>query len=83
MRIDMERGLNADMAVRNLRPAIFFKRRAAVINQLCSFELDDLLTMQNAVASAIFQTRKLPDLFEAIISRTLLSLSRNARSKLQ
>jgi DNA polymerase III subunit delta len=83
LRMDMERGLNADMAVRNARPAIFFKRRTAVINQLRNFDLDDLVSMQTTVANAIFQTRKLPDLFEAITSRTLLSLSRNARSKSQ
>jgi DNA polymerase III subunit delta len=82
LRLDMERGSNADMAVRNARPPIFFKRRNAIISQLRKFELNDLIAMQQSVSEAMFQTRKLPDLFEAVTNRTLLSLARTARSKL-
>ena len=82
LRMDMERGMNAEMAVRNTKPAIFFKRRNAFIAQLRNFELQDFIEMQQAVSAAMFQTRKLPDLFEALTSRTLLSLARTARSKL-
>jgi DNA polymerase III subunit delta len=82
LRMDMERGMNAELAVRNTKPAIFFKRRNAFTAQLRSFELQDLIEMQQAVSAAMFQTRKLPDLFEALTSRTLLSLARTARSKL-
>ncbi len=82
LRMDMERGMNAEMAVRNTKPAIFFKRRNAFTAQLRNFELQDLIEMQQAVSAAMFQTRKLPDLFEALTSRTLLSLARSARSKL-
>jgi DNA polymerase III subunit delta len=83
LRLDMERGSNADMAVRNAKPPIFFKRRSNIIKQLRKFDLADLILMQQAVADAMFQTRKLPDLFEAVTNRTLLSLARTARTKLQ
>jgi DNA polymerase III subunit delta len=82
LRLDMERGANADMAVRNARPPIFFKRRPAIMSQLRKFDLIDLLAMQQAVSDAMFQTRKLPDLFDAVTNRTLLSLARTARAKL-
>lgn len=82
LRMDMERGLSAEMAVRNTKPAIFFKRRNAFMVQLRNFEMQDLIDMQQSLSAAMFQTRKMPDLFEAITSRALLSLARNARSKL-
>jgi DNA polymerase-3 subunit delta len=82
LRMDMERGMNAEMAVRNSKPAIFFKRRSAFMAQLRNFELQDLLDMQQTVSAAMLQTRNLPDLFEALTSRTLLSMARSARSKL-
>jgi DNA polymerase III subunit delta len=82
LRMDMERGMNAETAVRNAKPVIFFKRRNAFAAQLRNFDLQDLITMQQSVSAAMFQTRKMPDLFEAIVSRTLLSLARSARAKL-
>lgn len=81
LRMDMERGMNAEMAVRNAKPMIFFKRRNAFMAQLRNFELQDLTNMQQSVSAAMFQTRKLPDLFEAITSRALLALARTARSR--
>ncbi len=82
LRMDMERGLNAEMAVRNTKPTIFFKRQSAFIAQLRTYDLQHLLDMQQTVSAAMFQQRKLPDLFEAVISRTLLSLARSARARL-
>jgi DNA polymerase III subunit delta len=82
LKMDMERGQTADMVVRNTKPAIFFKRKSAFIAQLRSFELQELIDMQQMISAAMLQTRKQPDLFEALVSRTLLSLARTARSKL-
>jgi DNA polymerase-3 subunit delta len=79
LRGDMERGLNADMAVRNAKPMIFFKRRSAIVNQLRSFDIEQLTTMQQSISAAMFQTRKMGDLGDAITSRALLSLARGAR----
>lgn len=81
LKLEMERGQNAEAVVKNTKPAIFFKRKNAFISQLRNFDLQELLDMQQIVTNAMFQTRKLPDLFEAIVSRTLLSMARSARVK--
>lgn len=81
LRIEMERGMNADTAIRNAKPPIFFKRKGAYINQLRILSLDDLIQIQNTILDASLQARKFGDLSEAINSRTLLSLARLCRSK--
>jgi DNA polymerase III subunit delta len=81
LRSDMERGLSADLAVRNAKPMIFFKRRNAVATQLRQFSVDMLVDLQQTLAAAIFQSRKSADLFDAITNRTLLSIARSVRSR--
>ena len=80
-RAAMDAGANADSALRSARPPIFFKRQANVLGQLRKFDSGDLMSMQNALSSAIFQTRKTADLSDSIIGRALLSIARLARSK--
>jgi DNA polymerase III subunit delta len=77
----MDGGPNADTVVRGARPPVFFKRQSAVVSQLKKFDATDLLSMQQSLAAATFQTRKNADLSDAITSRALLSLARLARSK--
>ena len=77
----MDGGANADTAVRGARPPIFFKRQSAVISQLKKFDAPELLSMQQSLAAATFQTRKNADLADAVAGRALLSLARLARSK--
>ncbi len=77
----MDGGANADTAVRGARPPIFFKRQLAVISQLKKFDAPELLSMQQSLAAATFQTRKNADLADAVAGRALLSLARLARSK--
>jgi DNA polymerase III subunit delta len=77
----MDGGPNADTVVRGARPPIFFKRQSAVVSQLKKFDATDLLSMQQSLAAATFQSRKNADLSDAITSRALLSLARLARSK--
>ena len=80
-RAAMDGGASADTAVRSARPPIFFKRQAKVLAQLRKFDSSDLMSMQSALSASTFQTRKFADLADSIISRTLLSLARLARSK--
>lgn len=80
-RAAMDGGLSADSALRAARPPIFFKRQNTVLSQLRKFDGAELMSMQTALSSAIFQTRKNVDLADAITSRALLSLARLARSK--
>jgi DNA polymerase III subunit delta len=77
----MDGGAITENAVRGARPPIFFKRQSAVISQLKKFDAPELLSMQQSLAAAIFQTRKNADLADAVASRALLSLARLARSK--
>ena len=80
LQMDAERGIAIDMALRNARPSIFFKRHNAFRAQLRKFDLSALMVMQQTVVTAILQGRKHAELWEAITSRTLLSLARSARS---
>lgn len=77
----IDSGANADTAVRGARPPIFFKRQTAVTSQLRKFDASELMSMQQSLAAAIFQSRKNADLGDAITSRALLSVARLARSK--
>ena len=78
-RREMALGATADGVLRNARPPVFFKRRAALLAQLNRLSLDDLLALQDMLSSAILQSRKSADLSQAIISRCLLSMARLAR----
>jgi DNA polymerase III subunit delta len=77
----MDGGANADTVVRGARPPIFFKRQSAVISELKKFDGPELISMQQSLATAIFQTRKNADLADSVTSRALLSIARLARSK--
>lgn len=77
----MDGGANADSVVRSARPPIFFKRQSAMVSQLRKFDAAELMSMQQSLAAATFQSRKNADLADAITSRALLSLARLARSK--
>ena len=79
LHIEMERGGTIDMVVRNSKPTIFFKRHNAFKSQLRKFDLETLIVMQQSIATAILQSRKQADLWEAITGRALLSLARSAR----
>ena len=81
LRAEMERGSTAEIAIAAAKPPIFFKRKPPLLNQLRKFSMKDLLEIQEAFSSAIFQSRRLADLGEATVNRTLLSIARLARSK--
>ncbi len=82
MRADMDNGASSDVVVRNAKPPIFFKRQAAVKLQLRNLDLQALTTLQEAVSTAILQSRKFPDLANAITSRSLLSVARSVATRL-
>ncbi len=63
------------------RFGIFFKRRHIVATQLRQWDLDELLKAEEKICHAILQTRQHAALEEAIISRTLLALSRSVRGR--
>ena len=81
LRAEIERGSSVESAIASARPPIFFKRKPALISQLRRFSMIDLIEIQEAFSAAIFQSRKMADLAEATVNRTILSIGRLARSK--
>ena len=81
-RSEMENGTLADSVLRNAKPPIFFKRKNAVLAQLRSLSLEDVVNLQETLQAAILQSRKLADLSAAILSRALLAIARLCRSKI-
>ena len=79
--VDMERGLNADSAVRGAKPPIFFKRKPVIIDQLKRISLQNLMDIQAAVQETTLLSRKNADLSEAINSRALLAIARQCRAR--
>ena len=79
--MDMERGMNADSALRGAKPPIFFKRKSAIIDQLKRISLQNLIDIQAAVQETTLLSRKNADLSDAINSRALLALARQCRSR--
>lgn len=81
LRMEMQRGVNADTALRNAKPPIFFKRKPAMMKQLRNLELEDLLVIQEHIQAATLQARKLASLSESINARALLTITRLCRAK--
>jgi DNA polymerase-3 subunit delta len=79
MAVQISQGSSTDSVVHAPRFGIFFKRRASVSQQLRTWDVDALLGAAEKINGAILQTREYPDLDGAIVSRTLLALSRSAR----
>jgi DNA polymerase-3 subunit delta len=79
LRLEVDRGRSVNEVVRSARPPIFFKKVNAMTRQLQVWDSDSLATASSSIAVAVLQTRELPPLDEAITSRALLSLARNAR----
>ena len=73
-------GQTVDNAVRSAKPPVFFKRRAAVVNQLNRLKLEDLIRLQATVQSLVLKSRQLGAIAESATARSLLSMSRNLRS---
>ncbi len=75
LRYDMAKGMTADAAVANAKPMIFFGRRRAMTDQLRHLESPALAEIQDTLSAALLQSRKLPDLADAVISRTILNVA--------
>ncbi len=79
--MEMERGMNAEMAVRNAKPPIFFKRKSAIANQLRQLSLQNLIDIQIAIQESTFLSRKNADLSDAISNRALLAIARQCHAR--
>ena len=79
-KLAIERGMQADQALRSARPPVFFKRLAAMQNQLRWWPLADLLSAGATLNAAILAARQNSGLASAIAHRSLLSLARRGQA---
>ena len=76
----IEKGGRAEMLLKQARPPVFFKRHETIRSQLSVWNFTALLAAASTLAGAILQTRQNAALAEAIASRVLISVARNARA---
>lgn len=79
-RTAIERGMQAEQAIRAARPPVFFKRVPKFQLQLRTWPLDDLVKAGATLGQAVLQVRQNVALGDAIASRCLLSLARRAQA---
>ena len=79
LRLEIDRGRSPEETVKSARPPVFFKRAGGMARQLRLWDTQSLVNAGSSLATALRQTRERPVLDEAIASRTLLSVARNAR----
>ena len=79
-RLDMDRGQNAEMVVKNARPPIFFKKQATTKRQLTIWHSKMLERALAIVFEAILLTRQNTNLAASICERALVTLSKTAQS---
>lgn len=76
-------GQQAEAVVRGARPAVFFNRVGSITGQLRTIGLEELVQMSRSLASATERTRTEPVLGVATVSRSVMAVSRLARSQRQ
>lgn len=76
----VEKGQTAEAAVRGARPVIFFSRVPLILSQLRIWTLSALLQAGNTFADAVRRSRTDAELAPALVSRSVLSVARNARA---
>lgn len=76
MRGNMDaKGLSASAAVAGARPPIFFSRRKTVENALQRWNAEGAARVLERLQNAVLQTRRRPELAEAIARHTLLAVA--------
>ncbi len=80
LRLDIDRGMQAEDVLRSARPPVFFKRHETVRLQLRIWDLAALLSAAATLSYCTLQMRRMPALAETLASRVLLALARNGRA---
>jgi DNA polymerase III subunit delta len=76
MRLGLAAGKPAGVVMKSTRPPIFFRRQAAITQQLNLWSLASLESAASSLLAAIAQTRELRELEDAIAVRAILSIAR-------
>ena len=79
-RLAIDRGAQAEQAVKQARPPVFFRRQRLVLAQLRAWSLTDLVTAGTTLLATVQASRQNAGLAEAIAGRCLLSLARKGLS---
>ena len=79
-RLAIDRGLQAEQAVKQARPPVFFKRQRTILAQLRAWSLSDLVTAGSTLSANVLTARQNAGLAEAVAGRCLLSLARKGLS---
>ncbi|MDJ0930523.1 DNA polymerase III subunit delta [Breoghania sp.] len=77
---EMEAGANPDDLVKRARPMIYFKRQPMVAQQIRIWTPPRVARALEILHEATFKSRTMPQLSRALVSDTLLTLARVARS---
>lgn len=78
-KVTIEKGASIDMAMKQARPPVFFKRQTAISSQLRNWGLSDLAAAASTLGGNVQAARQNAGLADAIASRCLLSLARKGQ----
>jgi DNA polymerase III subunit delta len=78
MRAAVAAGKPASLVMKSTRPPIFFRRQAAISQQLNMWDFPALDSAASSLLAAIVQTRELRELEDDIAARSILSIARAA-----
>jgi DNA polymerase-3 subunit delta len=79
-RAEIDSGGSIDQALRSARPPVFFQRQPSLRRQLRTWDAASLQDAAETVHAALTEIRQRPALEATIAERTVLALSRRARS---
>ncbi|WP_321344042.1 DNA polymerase III subunit delta [Breoghania sp.] len=79
-RAEMDAGVSPDEIVKRARPMVYFKRQPLVAQHIRIWSLPRVARALEILNEAAFKSRTMPHLARALVSDTLLTLARVARS---
>jgi len=80
IRAEIATGRTAADVVAGLQPPIFFRRRPAILRQISLWSADRLARALNVLDEAMWRSRQMPHLSDAVIGNAVLLLARVAQT---
>lgn len=81
MRGRIDDGATAESALKSLKPPVFYKREQAVRRQATLWSAEQLARVGAMLLERELETRRMPDLGEAIVGRCVLTLAQTAAAR--
>ena len=82
LQLAVNRGTKLEMAFKFTKPPVFFKRQPSFRRQLGAWDMHALIQAASTLGDAVQQARLNAAMADAIASRTVLSIARNARARM-